>query len=118
MLISLNVIQCGFQDRDTFATELACNLPRRVPGDDLGEALALWRSGALTNWEYVTCLNKLAGRSYNDLMQYPVFPFVLSDYLSDKLDLNNPNIYRNFKRPMAVQDKKNEQHYINNYNVS
>lgn len=26
--------------------------------------------------------------------------------------------YRNFKRPMAVQDKKNEQHYINNYNVN
>lgn len=25
---------------------------------------------------------------------------------------------RNFKRPMAVQDKKNEQHYIDNYNVS
>ena len=105
------------KERDEFATELsACNLPRRVPGDDLGEALTLWRNGALTNWEYITCLNKLAGRSYNDLMQYPVFPFVLSDYTSEKIDLNNPKIYRNFKRPMAVQDKKNEQHYINNYN--
>ncbi|XP_018058565.1 PREDICTED: lysosomal-trafficking regulator [Atta colombica] len=105
------------KERDEFATELsACNLPRRIPGDDLGEALALWRSGALTNWEYITCLNKLAGRSYNDLMQYPVFPFVLADYVSEKIDLNNPKIYRNFKRPMAVQDKKNEQHYINNYN--
>ncbi|XP_025074143.1 lysosomal-trafficking regulator [Pogonomyrmex barbatus] len=105
------------KERDEFATELsACNLPRRIPGDDLGEALALWRNGALTNWEYITCLNKLAGRSYNDLMQYPVFPFVLADYVSEKIDLNNPKIYRNFERPMAVQDKKNEQHYINNYN--
>ncbi|XP_011144679.1 lysosomal-trafficking regulator isoform X1 [Harpegnathos saltator] len=105
------------KERDEFATELsACNLPRRVPGDDLGEALALWRSGAITNWEYITCLNKLAGRSYNDLMQYPVFPFVLADYVSETIDLNNPKIYRNFKRPMAVQDKKNEQHYIDNYN--
>jgi len=26
--------------------------------------------------------------------------------------------FRNFKKPMAVQDKKNEQHYINTYNVS
>ncbi|XP_043669052.1 lysosomal-trafficking regulator isoform X1 [Vespula pensylvanica] len=105
------------KERDEFATELStCNLPRRIPGDDLGEVIALWRSGALTNWEYITCLNKLAGRSYNDLMQYPVFPFVLSDYINDKIDLNNPKIYRNFKRPMAVQDKKNEQHYINNYN--
>ena len=24
-------------------------------------------------------LNKMAGRSYNDLMQYPIFPFVLAD---------------------------------------
>ncbi|XP_054002539.1 lysosomal-trafficking regulator isoform X2 [Hylaeus anthracinus] len=105
------------KERDEFVTELsACNLPRRVPGDDLNEAITLWRSGALTNWEYITCLNKLAGRSYNDLMQYPVFPFVLADYTSEKIDFNNPQIYRNFKRPMAVQDKKNEQHYINNYN--
>ncbi|KZC14096.1 Lysosomal-trafficking regulator, partial [Dufourea novaeangliae] len=105
------------KERDEFVTELsACNLPRRVPGDDLNEAITLWRSGTLTNWEYITCLNKLAGRSYNDLMQYPVFPFVLADYTSEKIDLNNPKIYRNFKRPMAVQDKKNEQHYINNYN--
>ncbi|XP_015121948.1 lysosomal-trafficking regulator [Diachasma alloeum] len=105
------------KERDEFVAELStCNLPRRVPGDDLGEALALWRSGALTNWEYVMCLNKLAGRSYNDLMQYPVFPFVLADYISERIDLNNSKIYRNFRRPMAVQDKKNEQHYILNYN--
>ncbi|XP_046739126.1 lysosomal-trafficking regulator isoform X2 [Diprion similis] len=105
------------KERDEFVAELsACNLPRRIPGDDLGEALALWRSGVLTNWEYITRLNKLAGRSYNDLMQYPVFPFVLSDYFSEKIDLEDPKIYRNFKRPMAVQDKKNEQYYINNYN--
>lgn len=85
----------NLQERDEFGTELsACNLPRRIPGDDLSEAISLWRSGALTNWEYITCLNKLAGRSYNDLMQYPVFPFVLADYTSEKIDLSNPKIYR------------------------
>ncbi|XP_074102061.1 lysosomal-trafficking regulator mauve isoform X2 [Cotesia typhae] len=105
------------KERDEFVSQLLnCNLPQRVPGDDLNEALAAWRNGYLTNWEYITCLNKLAGRSYNDLMQYPVFPFILADYTSSKIDLTNPNIYRNLKRPMAVQDKKNEQHYINNYN--
>ena len=29
------------------------------------------------------CLNTLAGRSYNDLMQYPVFPWILADYDSE-----------------------------------
>lgn len=63
-------------------------------------------------------LNGLAGRSYNDLMQYPIFPFVIADYTSRILDLNDPKSFRDFSKPMAVQNKKREQHYINTYNVS
>jgi len=36
--------------------------------------------GEISNFEYLMCLNTLAGRSYNDLMQYPVFPWVIADY--------------------------------------
>ncbi|XP_069691772.1 lysosomal-trafficking regulator isoform X2 [Periplaneta americana] len=105
------------KERDAFAWELTqCQLPNRVAGDNLSDAVQLWREGLLTNWEYLTQLNKMAGRSYNDLMQYPVFPFVLANYTGQTLDLTDPQAYRNFKKPMAVQDKKNEQHYINNYN--
>ena len=39
-------------------------------------------------------LNKLAGRTFNDLMQYPVFPFILSDYISDQLSLSREDSYR------------------------
>lgn len=39
-------------------------------------------------------LNKLAGRTFNDLMQYPVFPFILSDYLSKEINLASPLVYR------------------------
>lgn len=107
------------KDRDDFVQQLSlCHLPNRVQGDVLNDSIQLWRQGLLTNWEYITQLNKMAGRSYNDLMQYPVFPFVLADYISEEIDLCDHRIYRNFKKPMAVQDKKNEQHYINNYNVS
>lgn len=105
------------KERDALMLELAeCNLPNRVTNDNLVDLMQLWREGLITNWEYLTHLNKLAGRSYNDLMQYPVFPFILCDYSSSTLDLNNRNAYRNFKKPMAIQEKKNEQHYINNYN--
>jgi len=48
-------------------------------------------------------LNTLAGRSYNDLMQYPVFPWVLADYLSDELDLTIPETFRDFSKPMGAQ---------------
>uniref|UniRef100_A0A1B6DVR8 Lysosomal-trafficking regulator n=1 Tax=Clastoptera arizonana TaxID=38151 RepID=A0A1B6DVR8_9HEMI len=104
-------------ERDLFSNELSqCNLPHRIASDHLCDAVQLWREGQITNWDYLTTLNKMAGRSYNDLMQYPVMPFVLADYISDVLDLNDPKSFRNFKKPMAVQDKKNENHYIKNYN--
>ena len=37
----------------------------------------------MSNFQYLMQLNTLAGRSYNDLMQYPIFPWVLADYDSD-----------------------------------
>jgi len=47
-------------------------------------------------------LNKMAGRSYNDLMQYPVFPFVIADYTSQVLDLTDPQVYRYFRLLIIV----------------
>ena len=38
------------------------------------------------------------GRSYNDLGQYPVFPWILKDYTSEKLDLHNPAIFRDLSK--------------------
>ncbi len=44
-----------------------------------------WLNGQISNFEYLMSLNTLAGRSFNDLTQYPVFPWVLSDYHSSQL---------------------------------
>ncbi|KAI8121400.1 hypothetical protein FF38_05913 [Lucilia cuprina] len=74
-----------------------------------------WREGLLTNWEYLMTLNQIAGRTYNDLMQYPVFPWILSNYTSDILDLTETKNFRKLSKPIAVQNEENEQHYINNY---
>ena len=51
-------------------------------------------------------LNTLAGRSYNDLNQYPVFPWVLADYTSDTLDLNQPSTFRDLSKPVGALDAK------------
>ena len=68
----------------------------RPKGPDQTAAYAQrqWLEGSMTNFDYLTFLNKLAGRSFNDLMQYPVFPFVLRDYESDVLDLENSASFR------------------------
>lgn len=63
-------------------------------------------------------LNGLAGRSYNDLMQYPVLPFVLADYTARLLELHDPTAFRDLSRPVAVQQPEREKHYIATYNVS
>lgn len=39
-----------------------------------------FQRGEISNFQYLMHLNTLAGRSYNDLMQYPVFPWILADY--------------------------------------
>ena len=62
-----------------------------------------WERGEINNFQYLMCLNTLAGRSYNDLMQYPVFPWVLADYDSEELNLCDPNTFRDFSKPMGAQ---------------
>ena len=63
-----------------------------------------WERGEISNFQYLMHLNTLAGRSYNDLMQYPVFPWILKDYDSDVLDLENPKSFRDLSKPMGAQD--------------
>ncbi|XP_066923807.1 lysosomal-trafficking regulator-like [Clytia hemisphaerica] len=82
---------------------------------DLATLTTRWKEGHITNFEYLTELNKKAGRSFNDLMQYPVLPFIIADYESPILDLTNPTSFRNLIKPIACQDKGKEERYIENY---
>ena len=61
-----------------------------------------WQHGEISNFEYIMALNTLSGRSYNDLTQYPVFPWVIADYESDTLDLSNPKTFRDLSLPMGA----------------
>lgn len=40
----------------------------------------------------------VSGRSFCDLNQYPVFPWVLTNYEADSLDLTDPEIYRDLSK--------------------
>lgn len=48
----------------------------------------------MTNFQYLIHLNKMAGRTFNDLMQYPVVPFTVADYKSEKLNLDSSRTFR------------------------
>uniref|UniRef100_A0A8C5M6R0 Lysosomal trafficking regulator n=1 Tax=Leptobrachium leishanense TaxID=445787 RepID=A0A8C5M6R0_9ANUR len=100
---------------DVYHNILANNLPNLLEYGNITALTHLWCTGQITNFEYLTHLNKHSGRSFNDLMQYPVFPFILRDYTSETLDLSEPTIYRNLSKPIAVQSKEKEDRYIDNY---
>ncbi|XP_063773674.1 lysosomal-trafficking regulator isoform X2 [Pseudophryne corroboree] len=100
---------------DVYQKILTNNLPNLLEYGNITALTQLWCSGQITNFEYLTHLNKHAGRSFNDLMQYPVFPFILNDYTSETLDLSSTSVYRNLSKPIAVQSKEKEDRYIDNY---
>lgn len=83
-------------------------------------------------------LNTIAGRTYNDLSQYPVvsthyfglctfpltehdlfrtavrsvflqFPWVLCDYTSPVLDLEDPAVFRDLSKPIGVVNSRHAQ---------
>ncbi|RMX49368.1 hypothetical protein pdam_00014803, partial [Pocillopora damicornis] len=61
-----------------------------------------WQNGAISNFEYLMYLNSLADRSFNDLTQYPVFPWVISDYKSAELDLQKGETFRELSKPIGA----------------
>ena len=61
-----------------------------------------WQNGKISTFEYLMYINLFAGRSLNDLTQYPVFPWVLKDFDSDILDLTNPNSFRDLSKPIGA----------------
>lgn len=61
-----------------------------------------WKTGKMTNYEYLYWLNMFSGRSYNDISQYPVFPWTLSNYRGETLNLNDINNYRKLSKPLGT----------------
>jgi WD40 repeat protein len=75
----------------------------------------LWKKRAISNFEYIMRLNIIAGRSYNDITQYPVFPWILSDYESESLDLNDPNVYRDLSKPVGALNPARLEEILDRY---
>ncbi|RAL12723.1 Beige/BEACH domain protein [Aspergillus homomorphus CBS 101889] len=74
-----------------------------------------WAKGEISNFHYLMLINTLAGRTFNDLTQYPVFPWVLADYTSEELDLTNPLTFRDLTKPMGCQTSEREAGFRERY---
>ncbi|XP_054839943.1 WD repeat- and FYVE domain-containing protein 4 [Eublepharis macularius] len=94
-------------------TEESINIRRSTGGEKT--MLLKWQRREISNFEYLMYLNTLAGRTYSDLMQYPVFPWILADYHSQTLDLTNPCAFRDLSKPMGAQTTKRKEKFIQRY---
>ncbi|KAI9814552.1 MAG: hypothetical protein M1832_005732 [Thelocarpon impressellum] len=74
-----------------------------------------WAKGEISNFHYLMLVNTMAGRTFNDLTQYPVFPWVLADYTSDELDLDNPRSFRDLSMPMGCQTAERQAEFRDRY---
>ncbi|XP_042270292.1 neurobeachin isoform X3 [Thunnus maccoyii] len=74
-----------------------------------------WQRREISNFEYLMFLNTISGRTYNDLNQYPVFPWVLTNYDSEELDLTLPGNFRDLSKPVGALNPKRAAFYAERY---
>uniref|UniRef100_A0AAZ1XPU3 Neurobeachin a n=1 Tax=Oreochromis aureus TaxID=47969 RepID=A0AAZ1XPU3_OREAU len=74
-----------------------------------------WQRREISNFEYLMFLNTIAGRTYNDLNQYPVFPWVLTNYDSEELDLTLPANFRDLSKPIGALNPKRAAFFTERY---
>ena len=74
-----------------------------------------WQKREISNFQYLMFLNTIAGRTFNDLNQYPVFPWIIKDYDSEDLDLKSPATFRDFTKPIGAQTQERAEIFRKKY---
>ena len=67
----------------------------------------LWKNRTISSFEYLMWINFYSGRSYKDLGQYPIFPWIVTKYDIENLTVKDKrrkidNIIRNLQIPMGM----------------
>ena len=76
----------------------------------LSKKIKEWKNWEISNFEFLMWLNIFSNRSFNDLSQYPIFPWLLNNYKDPiQLKLNeDENIYRDLSSPMGMLEISEE----------
>uniref|UniRef100_A0A3Q0SVF9 Neutral sphingomyelinase activation associated factor n=1 Tax=Amphilophus citrinellus TaxID=61819 RepID=A0A3Q0SVF9_AMPCI len=93
-------------DRDEIYYYIASFLENHMTEHTAESYMLQWQRGHLSNYQYLLHLNNLADRSCNDLSQYPVFPWVIADYTSTRLDMTNADTFRDLSKPVGALNKE------------
>ncbi len=75
-----------------------------------------WRKGLLSNYDYLLRLNAIAGRSFHDPGNYPVMPWVLSNFTSASVpDLTDERNFRDLTKPMGALCPERSKKFLEKY---
>ena len=80
------------------------------------EIIKKWQNRQISNFDYLMWLNTIAGRSYNDIRQYPVFPWILTNYSTPDIDLHDETNYRDLSKPIGALSEKRLNEILMRYN--
>lgn len=86
-----------------------------VLGRGVGTITQRWMERKISNFDYLMCLNTASGRTYQDITQYPIMPFILRNYSSQKLDLDDPATFRDLSLPMGAQKDSRRKQFQERY---
>ena len=74
----------------------------------LSKKILEWKEWKMSTFELLMWLNIYSNRSYNDISQYPVFPWVLSNYEDPIKNDSNDYNYRDLSLPMGMMELNEE----------
>ncbi|XP_067305081.1 protein FAN [Pseudorasbora parva] len=103
------------KERDELYYYIATFLENHIAEHTAESYMLQWQRGHISNYQYLLHLNNLADRSVNDLSQYPVFPWVISDYSSGQLDLLNPASFRDLSKPIGALNTERLERLLERY---
>jgi factor associated with neutral sphingomyelinase activation len=102
-------------EREQVLRLLPTYIPCHTDRDFLLQASQEWQKGTITNFEYLLLLNSAAGRSFQDVSRYPVFPWVIADYESKKLDLTKESTFRDLTKPVGALNEQRLDYFRQRY---
>jgi factor associated with neutral sphingomyelinase activation len=97
--------------REQVLRELPNYVPCLTDRDFVVQVAHEWQQKTISNYEYLLAVNSAAGRSFHDLSRYPVFPWVVADYDSAKLDLNDEKTFRDLSKPVGALNEHRLQYF-------
>ena len=71
----------------------------------LSQKVEKWTKWKISNFELLMWLNFIGNRSYNDISQYPIFPWIIKNYTTEEINLLTD--LRELNQPMGMLETEN-----------